>query len=149
MIPIHHKCVHQQWTLWIQFNQWHCVDCMLTVPPQYNIQSIGRYINETSTGYFFVRRLSVRRRLQWRHFLQLAACTWTTVAAVIVAYPGSAAGLSVAMLRDTIWNRYRQGTRHFSLSLCLAVACSLGWIGRVVRCYPPRTERRMEIVIFN
>ena len=29
------------------------------------------------------------------------------------------------------------------------MARSLGWIGRVVRCYPPPTERRMEIMISN
>ena len=56
MIPIPHKCVHQQWALWIQFNQWHCVDCMLTVTLQYNIQSIGRYIYETCTGRLYSGR---------------------------------------------------------------------------------------------
>ena len=37
-------------------------------------------------------------------FLQMPPIR-TTVAAVIVARPGSAAGLSGAMLRGTIWNR--------------------------------------------
>ena len=40
--------------------------------------------------------------------------------------------------------RNKELTHHISLSLRQVV-----WIGRVVRCYTPRTERRMEILISN
>ena len=65
-----------------------------------------------------------------------------------VAYPGSAPGLSGAMLRGTIWNRYKQGARHVSLSLRQVV--TRFWAGlAVVRCCPPRTARRMKIMVYN
>ena len=63
-------------------------------------------------------------------FVQMAAYP-NDGPADIVAHPGSAAGLSGAILRGTIWNKYKQETRHISLSFRLIVARSLGWIGRV------------------
>ena len=48
-------------------------------------------------------------------FLQMAGYIRTTVAAVIVAHSGSAAGLSGAMLHGTIWNREKQETYFIEL----------------------------------
>ena len=92
----------------------------------------------------------VRRHLQWRHFLQMAAYVRPTIAAVIVAHQAAQqdcrAPCYVVQFGIGTW---RQGTRHNLLSLRLVAARSLGWIGRVVCYYPPRTERRMEMIFFS
>ena len=70
-------------------------------------------------------------------FLQMAAYP-NNGRAPIVAHPGSIVGLSDAMLRGTIWNR-----QNIFIEFASGSDCSLGWIDSV-RCYPPRTERRMD-----
>ena len=59
--------------------------------------------------------------------LQMAAYIRTTVAAVIVAHSGNAAGLSGAMLHGTIWNREKQATYFIELELSSDLVFWLDW----------------------
>ena len=60
-------------------------------------------------------------------FLQMAAYIRATVAAVIVAHSGSAAGLSGAMLHGTIWNREKQETYFIEVELGSDLVFGLDW----------------------
>ena len=61
-----------------------------------------------------------------------------TVASMIVAHPGSAAGLSGACYVVQFGIGRNKGTRHILLRL--VVSRSLGWIGRVVHCWLPASH---------
>ena len=78
---------------------------MQCVYDDFPASSYAAYIGETPFSMMsFLTNGCLYPNIDKRSILRLSMIR-TKVAAVIVAHPGSAAGLSGAMLRGTIWNR--------------------------------------------